>query len=111
VQRFGQVDYDTELRAYLEQQGRNPFTENVPAIPDRDLGWEVCAGVHWQLLNQFSVDLNFSYWRPGMWFGYACIDKSVPGWNNPSATNNWGINPDRTIDPIMGIELVMLSSF
>ncbi|MGO9116444.1 MAG: hypothetical protein ACLQPD_02410 [Desulfomonilaceae bacterium] len=111
--RFGQVDYDPELRSYLAQSPvpRNPFTENIPAIPARDLGWEIDAGMHWQLLDQFVVDLNFSYWRPGKWFNYACVDRSVPGWNNPTAANNWGINPDRTIDPVMGFELALLYSY
>ena len=112
--RFGQVDYDPGLRAYLAQAvpgPRNPFTENIPAIPTRDLGWEVNAGITWQLLNQFVAALNFSLWKPGKWFSYACVDKSVPGWNNPSAANRWGVNPDRTIDPILGLEFALLSSF
>jgi hypothetical protein len=113
--RFGQVDYDPELGTFLVQPAmpptRFPYTENVPAIPARDLGWEMDVGFYWQLLDQFSVELTLSYWQPGKWFNYACADKSVPGWENPTAANNWGINPNRSIDPILGIELALLSSF
>ncbi|MGO9735883.1 MAG: hypothetical protein ACLPVO_00415 [Desulfomonilaceae bacterium] len=112
--RFGEVDYDPELRSYLAQSTPtpiNPFSANVPAIPDSDLGWEVDANMHWRLLEQFGVDITLSYWQPGKWFNYACVDKSVPGWNIPQVGNNWGVNPNRTIDPIMGIAFAMLSSF
>jgi hypothetical protein len=106
--RFGLVDYDPELRSYIPGF---PYEADIPAIPSRDLGWEVGAGFQWQLLNQFAIELTFSYWQPGKWFNYACVDKSVPGWGSPSAQNNWGVNPNRTIDPVLGIEMVLLSSF
>jgi len=110
LNNFGQVAYDAELATFLVPP-RTPFTENIPAIPSRDLGWEVGTGLTWQLLQQFIVEFTLSYWKPGRWFNYACVDKSVTGWDNPTAANNWGINPARTIDPVLGIELVILSSF
>ena len=113
---FGQVQYDPELRTYLVNPVTglprgHPFTENVPAIPHRNLGWEVNVEILWQLLDQFKVNFILSYWRPGKWFNYACVDKSVAGWNVPTAANNWGVNPDRSIDPVLGVELGLLTSF
>ncbi len=114
--RFGAVDYEPDLQSYLVQPlppdpPRYAFDEFIPAIPSRDLGWEVGLGLQWQLLDQFTVELTASYWQPGKWFNFACVDKSVAGWNNPTAANNWGVNPNRTIDPVLGIELLLLSSF
>ncbi|MHB8204439.1 MAG: hypothetical protein ACYDHG_12140 [Desulfomonilaceae bacterium] len=40
-------------------------------------------------------------------FGYACVDRSVPVWNVPSARNNWGTRPGKTIDPILGGQFTM----
>lgn len=81
------------------------FSAPTPAIPDNDLGWEMVAGITWQLLDGFGVETRFAYWQPGAWFKYACIDRGVPGWNAPSSTNNWGINPNRDIDPVLGLEI------
>lgn len=111
---FGQVVYDPELGSFFPPAPappQFPFTANVPAIPARDLGWEVDVGVFWQLLNQLSIDLTLSYWQPGRWFNYACVDKSMAGWDAPVAANNWGVNPNRSIDAVIGIELAVLSSF
>lgn len=109
---FGQVQYlNTNSAVQAAIAGRDPFTEQIPAIPARDLGWEVDVGVFWQLLNQLSIDLTLSYWQPGKWFNYACVDKSVAGWDVPAAGNNWGVNPNRSIDPVIGVELAVLGSF
>jgi hypothetical protein len=59
----------------------------------------------WKLLAGWSLDLQASYWNPGKWFNYACIDKSVPNWDNPAVANNFGANPDRTIDAVTGITM------
>ena len=67
-----------------------------PNIPDRSLGWEVNAGFDWQLLEGFTVGFLAAYWQPGKWFNYACIDRSVPGWNVPTAANNFGTRPDKS---------------
>jgi hypothetical protein len=107
---FGQVQY-LDPPTFFTVTGRDPFFENIPAIPDRDLGWEIGLGLNWQLLDQLIVDFLVSYWRPGKWFNYACVDKSVLGWNNPTVFNNWGISPNRHIDPVLGIELSLLTSF
>ncbi len=89
---------------YAEPPG-STFTDPAPSIPDRDLGWELKAGFVWELLDGWAVSGRFSYWKPGKWFNYACIDKAVLNWDIPSGANNWGVNPDRTIDPVFGFEI------
>lgn len=90
---------------YRRRWNINSYTADIPAIPTRDLGWEAMGALHWRLLNQFELGILLSYWKPGKWFNYACIDKSVPGWDNPTANNNWGVNPNRTIDPVLAFEV------
>ncbi|MFC1834078.1 hypothetical protein ACFL2Q_05005 [Thermodesulfobacteriota bacterium] len=92
---FGQVFYNFSDR----------FTDPPPAIPDDDLGWEYSLGFSWKLLEGFNFLTRFSYWQPGRWFNYACIDKSVPNWQTPTSANSWGIKPEREIDPVMPIEI------
>jgi hypothetical protein len=92
------------------------FVNPSPSIPDRDLGWEVTAGVTWKLIEGFSLGGTVACWRPGRWFSYACVDKSVVGWNaekpgERTAANNWGVNPNRTIDPIVGLEIRFAASY
>ena len=82
-----------------------------PNIPDRSLGWEVTTGVDWQILDGLTVGFLAAYWQPGRWFSYACIDRSVPEWNVPSAGNNWGTRPAKTIDPIFGGQFTMNFTF
>jgi hypothetical protein len=89
---------------YAEPPG-STFTNPAPSIPERDLGWEVKAGFVWELLDGWAVSARFAYWKPGKWFNYACIDKAVLNWDIPSFANNWGVNPDRTIDPVFGLEM------
>jgi len=99
--RFGQVEY--------KDQGS--FLVPSPAIPDNDLGWELTAGCTWQLLERFVAGLRVAYWVPGKWFNYACIDRSVSNWDSPGPANHWGINPDREIDPVLGMEFRLSASF
>jgi hypothetical protein len=92
----------------------------APSIPDDSLGWEIDAGADWQLLENLLLSFNFQYWQPGEWFKYACVDKNVPLWftagnfgavqaaNIPAA---WGINPDRGIDPVWGLNITVNASF
>ncbi len=92
---------------YQSNGGQNP----APSIPDLDLGWEVQLGCDWALLEQFQFHALAAYWQPGKWFNYACIDRSVSGWDNPTTNNNWGVNPTRTIDPILGLEIAVSAEF
>lgn len=94
---FGTIGFGQD--AYLKS--------DAPTIPDNDLGWEFNVGIVWKLLENWRVAARGAYWQPGVWFNYACVDKSVPNWDTPSSTNNFGINPNRTIAPILGFELYL----
>jgi hypothetical protein len=87
------------------------YTNPSPAIPDDSLGWEVNLGVDWKLLDWWNVGLSAAYWQPGRWYNYACIDRSVQGWNTPTQANSWGVNPDRKIDPIVGFNASLSVNF
>jgi hypothetical protein len=104
---YGDVEYLSSDPLLLPA---NPFGNPIPpSIPDNDLGWEAQAEVAWKLLEYSDKTLNLSlrasYWQPERWFNYACVDRSVPGWNVPTSANNFGINPDRYIDPVVGFEI------
>jgi len=90
---FGSVDFGQ----------RGSFSSPARAIPDNNLGWEVNFGLNWRLLEgDWALGIQAAYWWPGRWFNYACVDKSVPNWDVPTSGNNFGANPDRTIDPVFG---------
>ncbi|MEW6531986.1 MAG: hypothetical protein AB1473_14205 [Thermodesulfobacteriota bacterium] len=95
----------------VEYANRGTFVAPAPSIPDNDLGWEVNAGISWQLLESWLLNATVGYWQPGRWFNYACIDRSVPQWENPSQANSWGVNPDRFIDGVFGLDLSMTVDF
>jgi hypothetical protein len=87
----------------------------APSIPDNDLGWEVDAGFDWNLLENFTVRTTWGYWQPGKWFSFACISKANPLWNVDSGAALggalWGTQPDRTIDPVMAVNVQLLADF
>jgi hypothetical protein len=91
--------------------GRIEFTRPVPTIPDTDLGWEVDLGAEWGLLENWLLTVTGGYWRPGKWFSYACVDRSLPGWSTGARPPQFGINPNRSIDPIVGAEVTMKALF
>jgi hypothetical protein len=101
--KYGQVTYG--------EPPTSTFTNPAPSIPERDLGWEAMAGFVWELMEGWSVSARVSYWRPGKWFNYACVDKSVPNWDNPSPANNWGVRPDRVIDSFLAVEVQVGASY
>jgi hypothetical protein len=82
----------------------------APNIPDTDLGYEIDAGFDWHLLENWTVSVLFAYWKPGRWFSFACIDRSVPNWNMPGAVN-FGTRPDKVIDAVTGTELALSFQF
>ncbi len=95
----------------------SPDRVGAPNIPDTGLGYEFDAGFTWKLLEGLTVNGTFGYWQPGDWFKWACIDKNVTNWGatpapiaNPTPTY-WGINPDRAISPIYGMELTVKGEF
>lgn len=89
------------------------YTRNngAPSIPDLNLGWEITAGIDWKLLEKYRFSALVAYWQPGKWFNYACVDRGVNGWNAPTAANRWGVNPDRSIDAIIGSEIKLTVDF
>ncbi len=99
------------LVQFLNLSTINAASADAPSIPDNNLGWEIDAGLEWQLLDKWTVRFIAAYWQPGRWFNYACIDKAVPNWDIPSAANRFGINPDRVIDPILGMKLKFMVEF
>ena len=106
--------YDRELVFTPQQNAFVPeaeFGAPVPTIPDRDLGWEVDIGGQWRLLENLTLHFTAAYWQPGGWFKYACVDKSVTDWDDLFIDNNWGVNPDRNIDPILGLRIEALAEF
>jgi len=90
---------------------------NAPSIPDTNLGYEFGAGVDWKLLEGLLLNVSTAYWQPGQWFSWACVDKSVVNWATTAGalgnTNpaSWGINPNKQIDPVFGIELKVTGEF
>ncbi|MFA6223770.1 MAG: hypothetical protein WC647_15785 [Desulfomonilaceae bacterium] len=82
-----------------------------PSIPDTALEYEVDVGLAWKLLENWKVEAIVCRWQPGKWFSYACVDKSVPAWRTPTASNNYGTNPGRSIDAIMGVRVDLTSNF
>ncbi len=95
---------------YAEPPGSIPINP-APSIPNRDLGWEAMTGIVWELLDGWAVGARVSYWQPGKWFNYACIDKGVPNWDHPSAGNGFGVRPDRVIDPVIAFEITLGATY
>jgi hypothetical protein len=101
---------------------QNLFDGGAPSIPDDSLGWEVTAGADWKLLESLTLSMRGAYWEPGGWFKFACIDKrycrfSWHGHPRPRRTDGaaigsaWGVNPDRSIDPIWGFQSNLVFNF
>ncbi len=90
-----------------------PGTSNAsaPTIPDNNLGYEFDAGFDWKLLEGLTLNATFAYWRPGKWFNFACVDKGMAAWNVQAAGNRFGINPNRDIDSLFGMEMKIVGSF
>lgn len=113
---FGVWRQGVDRAGYSGSVAAAPFRGGAPNIPDTGLGWEVDAGFAWKLLENLTMDVTFAYWVPGNWFKWACIDKRVPNWYTAAAIgsaipSSWGIAPDKSIDPIYGVEVVVSGKF
>jgi hypothetical protein len=97
--------------AYIRNNTTAAAGPGAPSIPDNALGYEFDWGFDWKLLEGYRLHGIFGIWQPGKWFNYACIDKSISNWNVPVAGNNWGINPDRNIDPVFAAEIKFVGEF
>jgi hypothetical protein len=80
-------------------------------VPDNDLGWELNVDTRWELLENWMVKVLWGRFWPGRWWNYACVDKSVPNWDLMTPAVNWGVNPNRTIDPVDILRLELWTYF
>ena len=78
-----------------------------PNIPDGSLGSEIMFSMDWKLLEQLVLGINVAYWKPGAWFTYACVDRSVPGWETGTPANLFGTSPMKDIAPVVGGEVLL----
>ncbi|MBM4327905.1 MAG: hypothetical protein FJ118_12165 [Deltaproteobacteria bacterium] len=98
----------------LSFAGANNTSGLIPApnILERDLGYEIGGGIDWKLIEGYTLTARVAYWKPGGWFKYACVDRRQPNWDSaPTASNMWGINPNREIDPIFGMRVTLQVDF
>lgn len=105
---------DDALRQVIfrPRQGNSfDFAEPIPTIPDTALGYELVLGAEWKLIENWLLTVTGAYWQPGRWFNYACKDRGVLDWVFPDPATLYGINPNRTIDPIVGLEITMEATF
>lgn len=114
---WGYIRPSQEMDGSVDLGNRAPwdgdyFNEPINTVPDSDLGWEVDLGFNWKLLEGLTVDATLGYWKPGKWFKYACIDRSIPDWGEPDdAEVFFGVMPNRTIDSIWGMEMDCIIEF
>jgi hypothetical protein len=53
-------------------KSRNGFGSHANPFPDNGfLGWEMGAGINWQLLEGVTLRMRYAYWQPGPWFDQA----------------------------------------
>src|SRR5271157_19542 len=101
---------------------QNQLVGGAPSIPDDSLGWEVTAGTDWKLLEGLTLSTRGAYWQPGGWFKFACVDKRFVTFDaagNPTPLqadgaaigSSWGVNPNRSIDPIWGFQSYLVYDF
>jgi hypothetical protein len=94
-----------------DNKGR--YTAPSPAIPNNFLGYEIGFGLDWQLLEALRLHSRLAVWQPGDWWKFACTSKDNMFWTTPWASPfaNWGINPNRAIDPIFGLQVTLAGEF
>lgn len=97
---------------FIEYIRHGTFDTPSPAIPDSNLGYELDVGFGWKLLEGYLLNGTFGFFQPGNWFKFACVDRSNPGWKDlPAPENMFGINPDRSIDPIFAMDMTLNVGF
>jgi hypothetical protein len=82
----------------------------IPNVPDTYLGYEVNAGFDWKLLEGFTFHGLFAYWQPGDWFKWAYVDYTGYTFTNVNGVN-YPVNPNRTIDPLIGFQGSVVINF
>lgn len=105
-QSYSTVSWATKKAASTNGARRSP------AIPNDDLGWEVGTGFDWKLLEGLVLKAQYSYWQPGDWFKWACVSRTNPLWKTPTTDLTWwGTTPDRAIDAIYGVNVLVVGEF
>ncbi len=111
------IPYPYYYYTFSSQSGEVLVVPNLspasPTIPDKDLGYEIDAGLDWKLLEGWTLGLLVGRWQPGKWFSYACVDKRVQGWspNGHSFANSYGTRPNKAIDPIWATNVTLSVDF
>lgn len=82
----------------------------IPNAPDNGLGWEANIGLNWKLLENFTFNATYGYWKPGNWFKWAYTDF---GSNNTATVAGvaYPVDPNRNIDAIHGFQGSLLVNF
>ncbi len=62
--------YYTGIHDFAANAGRNAVPGKYPYgyVTDGFIGWEFNAGVDWKLLENFTFNLRWAYWKPGGFF-------------------------------------------
>jgi len=88
-------------------------TGNVdPFVADDFIGWEAQAGVDWKLLENFSMQMAYSYWQLGPWFDQAYqayTGNTVIGGVGANGISGGGILVGR--DPIQAVRASLTIDF
>jgi hypothetical protein len=79
-------------------------TVAIPNVPDNYLGMEWGVGLNWKLLEGMTLNSRFAYWQPGDWFKYAYVDYGSLITTTMGGLAGIPINPNRGIDPIIGLQ-------
>jgi hypothetical protein len=77
-----------------------------PFVADDFIGWEAQAGVDWKLLENFSMQMAYSYWQLGPWFDQAYQAFNA---NSANAFSGGGILVGR--DPIQAVRASLTIDF
>ena len=77
-----------------------------PFVDDDFIGWEAQAGVDWKLLENFSMQMAYSYWQLGPWFDQAYQAFTA---NTPNGFLGGGILVGR--DPIQAVRASLTIDF
>ncbi|MFA6220779.1 MAG: hypothetical protein WC647_00545 [Desulfomonilaceae bacterium] len=114
----GAISIPRPTSPYSGQVVLNNFSptgaNRIPTIPDGALGYEIDGGFDWKLLEGLTARCTMGYWVPGKWFSYACADKGSPNWGIWGGSLNgdaFRTKPDKTIDPVFGMEFKLEGNF
>ena len=99
----GSVASPVNAQAFKGQYGGGVMD---PFVADDFIGWEAQAGVDWKLLENFSMQMAYSYWQLGPWFDQAYQAFNA---NSANAFLGGGILVGR--DPIQAVRASLTIDF